>query len=620
MENKKIIQIAIVVAGSVLLLQSLYIQFINQSIRKQAKTAALEKSIVYPARGAIYDRNNKLLVYNNPVYDIEAIYRKVDPKMDTTRFCDLLGIDKQFFTEQLNQDWASKKVSKSKPFPFIKRVPVTQFAKFQESMYEFPGFSATLRYIRGYPRPIAAHAMGYISEVDQEEIEKSSGIYERGDYKGTSGIERAYESQLKGVKGYKYLLKDNLGVTVGSYLNGSQDSSAKSGDELMISIDGDLQEYGEKLMQNKRGSVVAIEPSTGEILALISAPSFDPNLLTVDRDRGRYFAALLSDTLKPLFDRTVQAQYPPGSIFKTVVSLAGLQMGVIDPNTGVHCSGSYLLGRVYKCTHVHGNIPNLEEAIAHSCNIYYYQKIQDIMNKYGSDHPGKGLDEFAGYMRQFGLGHPLGLDYFNELSGTIPTDKYYTRLYKTKDWKAAYEISIGIGQGVIQLTPVQMANICAAIGNKGYWITPHFYRGIKKNDTLYKQTKYVEHHTIDIDKKYFDIVVDGMEKCVTSGTARVAEIKDISVCGKTGTAQNPHGKDHSVFCAFAPKDHPKIAIAVIVENSGFGATYAAPVASLMIEKYIKGAVDSSRLYIEDRVLKQDMIHVNKKSPDLVANH
>jgi len=607
-----IIQAAILILSGLLLFQSFYIQFMDKDIKNKAKYAALEKAVSYPARGAIYDRHGKLIVYNNPVYDIEAVFRKVDKKMDTARFCKLLGIDKTTFITELNKDWSNKQFSKSKPFPFIKRVPVDQFAGFQEMMHEFPGFSAQLRYIRGYPRPIAAHAMGYISEVDPAEIEKSTSLYERGDYRGTSGIERAYESQLKGVKGYKYLLKDNLGVTVGSYQNGALDSVAQSGDELMVSIDADLQEYGEKLMQNKRGSVVAIEPSTGEILCLISAPTYDPNLLTVDRDRGKYFSVLVQDTLKPLFDRTVQAQYPPGSIFKTVVALAGMQMGVIDPTKGTYCRGSYSLGRIYKCSHVHHKLDNLQDALEHSCNVYFYQRIQDIINKYGADKPGKGLDEFAGYMQQFGLGKILGLDYFNELTGTIPTDAYYKRhyyrLFRDSTWKAAYEISIGIGQGVIQLTTVQMANLCAGIANRGYWITPHFFKGVVKDHNLIPQNKFVDKHKINIDAKNFEIVIDGMERAVTSGTARVAQLKGIQVCGKTGTAQNAHGEDHSVFCAFAPKVNPKIAIAVIVENSGFGSTFAAPVASLLMERYLNGRVDSSRAWLEKRTLEQDLIH------------
>lgn len=615
---KHIIETTVVVLAGILLFQAFYIQFLDKDIRRRAQYAALEKVVSYPARGAIYDRNSKLLVYNNPVYDIEALYRKIDKNMDTARFCQLLGIDRASFISELNKDWSNKQFSKSKPFPFIKRVPVDQFAGFQEMMHEFPGFSAQLRYIRGYPRPIAAHAMGYISEVDPAEIEKSNGVYERGDYKGTSGLERAYESQLKGDKGYKYLLKDNVGVTVGSYQNGALDSAARSGDELMVSLDADLQEYGERLMQNKRGSVVAIEPSTGEILCLISAPTYNPNLLTVDRDRGRYFAALVQDTLKPLFDRTVQAQYPPGSIFKTVVALAGLQMGVLDPNKGTHCGGSYTLGRVYKCSHIHYDPRSLGDALEQSCNVYFYQKIQDIMNKYGADKPGKGLDEFAEYMRQFGLGKMLGMDYFNELPGTIPTDAYYKRhyyrLFRDSTWKAAYEISIGIGQGVIQLTTAQMANLCAAIANRGYWITPHFYKGVIKNHKLQPQDKFVEKHTIEIDPRHFETVIEGMERAVLTGTARIAQLKGIEVCGKTGTAQNPHGADHSVFCAFAPKVNPKIAIAVIVENSGFGSTYAAPVASLLMEKYINGHIDSSRHWLEKRTLEQDLIHKPQPAP------
>ncbi len=610
-ETKFIIQITILTLAGIILFQSFYIQFLDKDIRSKAKFAALEKAVSYPARGTIYDRNGKILVYNNPVYDIEATYRKIDKNMDTARFCELLGIDRATFIHELDKDWSSKQYSKNKPFRFIPRVPVAQFAGFQEMMHEFPGFSANLRYIRGYPRPIAAHVMGYISEVQPSEIEKVNSVYESGDYKGATGIERVYENQLKGVKGWKYLLKDNVGVTVGSYQNGAQDSVAKSGDEIMVSLDADLQEYAEKLMVNKLGSVVAIDPATGEILCLVSAPTYDPNLLTVDRDRGKYFQALSSDTLKPLFDRTVMAKYPPGSIYKTVVALAGLQMGVINPESGTHCSGSYNLGRVYKCAHVHGHIPNLQEAIGHSCNVYFYQKIQDIMNKYGSDKPGKGLDEFAEYMRQFGLGRTLGMDYLNESSGTIPTDAYYTRTYKTPNWKAAYEISIGIGQGVIQLTTVQMANLCAAIANRGYWITPHFFKGVVKDNKVYPQNKFVEKHKVNIDPKHFDVVIEGMAMAVTSGTSRIAAIKDIEVCGKTGTAQNPHGEDHSVFCAFAPKVNPRIAIAVIVENSGFGATYAAPIASLLMERYIKGSVDSTRNWLEQRTFQQDLIHKNR---------
>lgn len=612
-DKQIIIQAVIIIMSLMLLFQATYVQFFDNNIRDKAKYAALEKSVSYPARGAIYDRNGKLLVYNNPVYDIDVIYKKIDKNMDTTLFCELLGIDKAFFISEINKDWSNKQYSKSKPFTFLKGVPVWQYAKFQEVMNEFPGFSSTLRYIRGYPRPIAAHAMGYIGEVSPAEIEKSNGVYERGDYKGISGIERVYENFLKGVKGWKYLLKDNLGVTVGSFKNGAQDSIAKSGEELIVTLDADLQEYGEKLMQNKLGSIVAIEPSTGEILALVSSPSYDPNLLKVDKDRGKYFEALLADTNRPLFDRPVQAQYPPGSIFKTVVAAAGMQMGVINPDDGTHCSGVYMLGRPYKCAHVHGNIPNVQEAIGHSCNVYFYQKIQDIINKYGADKPGKGMDEFAEYMRQFGLGKPLGMDYFNEMSGLIPTDAYYTRRYKPDPWKAAYEISIGIGQGVIQLTPVQMANICVSISNRGFWYTPHFYKGIRKGQNFIPQDKYVVPHKINIENKYFEKVVEGMRNAVTHGTSRVASIDGIEVCGKTGTAQtksNSYAKtdDHSVFCGFAPKDNPKIAVAVIVEKAGFGATYAAPIASLMMEKFINGKIDSSRLWLEERTLLQDLIH------------
>ena len=602
------IQLFFIIAISILVLKAMEIQLIDTSYQDRARTAAIDKETLYPSRGLVLDRNRKLLVNNNAMYDLKCTYKQIDPGMDTVRFCTLLGINRATFEKNLNKNWRSARYSKSVPFIFMSKISSETYARFQESMYEFPGFSIQLRNVRGYPYPNAAHVLGYLSEVNQAQIEASDGKYSRGDYIGATGLELAYESALRGTKGSRYVLKDNLGRAVGSYKNGDFDTVAVSGADLVTSLDIDIQRYGELLMKNKTGSIVAIEPATGEILTMMSAPTYDPNLLTINRNRGDAFKELLQDSLRPFLDRSLMAKYPPGSIFKTMVSLIGMEEGVVTANTGFSCSGGYVYKGMIRGCHQHSYPYDVATALQHSCNTYYFHSIRNIVDRFDFYDPHSGLDTFNNYVYQFGLGKPLGIDLPNESSGNVPTSKYYDYLYPKEkgSWKSPTIMSIGIGQGEIEMTTVQMANLAAVIANRGYFITPHLAKGFIGNG-LTVDEKYKRKNYVDISPQYFPPVIDGMEKVVMAGTATNARIKDIRVCGKTGTSQNPHGKDHSVFFAFAPRDNPKIAIAVYVEHGVWGNRYASIIASLMIEKYLKGEIDPSRKYLEERMLEADLV-------------
>jgi penicillin-binding protein 2 len=492
------------------------------------------------------------------------------------------------------------------PFVFLKKIPVETYARLQESLYEFPGFFVQVRNIRSYPYQVGAHLLGYINEVDNRDIERDKS-YASGDYIGAAGIESEYENYLRGRKGVNFLLKDNLGRIVGPYNQGASDTLPASGSDMISSVDIDLQAYGEQLMQFKTGSIVAIEPKTGEILAMVSAPSYDPNLLMMTQTRGEVFSRLLNDPLKPFFDRTVMAKYPPGSIFKTVVTLIGLQEGTLNPNRGYGCNGGYFYaGRLYKC-HGHGGVGNVVDGLAYSCNTFYFSEFRNIVDKFGFSEAGKGLDMFDSYASKMGLGQKLGIDYPNESPGNLPTTVYYDRIYPKRlgGWRSPTIMSMGIGQGELQMTTLQMANLAALIANKGQWYAPHLTKAFKDGTSIPQRFK--ELHQTGIDRQHYETVIEGMAQCVTKGTARIAGIPDIQVCGKTGTSQNPHGEDHSVFFAFAPKDDPKIAIAVYVENAGWGASYAAPIASLMIEKYLRGYILPDRIALQERMKSANLL-------------
>jgi penicillin-binding protein 2 len=601
-----IVQIAFAVVALVLILQAMHLQLIDSSYRTRANATAIFRNIIYPSRGLIYDRNNKLLIYNNAMYDLMVIYNQVKSGMDTTKFCNVVGITKDEFKQNLQKDWRSGQYSKSVPFPFIKKVSPAVYARLQECLFEFPGFQVQLRNVRGYPYPYGGQVLGYINEVSTGQIQASKGLYALGDYAGKSGLELSYEKDLRGTKGIRYELKDNLGRLVGRYKEGELDSIAVPGKDLLSSMDGELQKYAEELLKGKNGSVVAIEPSTGEILALISSPGYDPNRLVVSNNRGNEFSNLLKDPLKPLFNRSIQAKYPPGSIFKTAMALIAQEEGVIDSDFGVGCSnGMYYGNRHYGC-HSHVPARNLPEAIQHSCNSYFFNVVLRTLDKYGASNVGQGLDTLVSHLQEFGLGVPLGVDIPNESAGNIPTSKYYDKVNKGRNWRSGSIMSIGIGQGEVQLTTLQMANMAAIIANRGYFYTPHLIKGFK--DGTFIPAQYRKMHRVNIKQYHFSPVVDGMERVVLAGTARVAAIPDISVCGKTGTAQNPHGEDHSIFFGFAPRDKPKIAIAVFVENAGFGASYGAPIASLMIEKYIRGSISEPRKFLEEKMLKSSIAY------------
>jgi len=604
--NRKFsIMYAIGIVSAILVFKAAQLQLFSTKYQDQAQKTTLEKDLLYPSRGIIYDRNGKTLVYNQPIYIINAIYRRIDPKMDTAFFCSLLGIDKETFINNLNKDWKSPLFHKSLPFVFLDKVSPEQFAVFQEHLYKFPGFYPEERNIRGYPHSHAAHVLGYLGEVDKNIIDNSEGKYTLGDYIGKTGLEIAYEPELSGGKGINYILKDNLGRHVGSYDNGRLDSASIPGEDIRISIDLELQAYADSLMMNKRGGLVAIEPSTGEILAMVSAPTYDPNLLSLNENRSSGMLQLLRDTLnRPLNNRAVTNKYPPGSIFKPILSLIALQKGVTWPERSMGCSGGFRLSasKSMGCHH-HPRISNISEAIQYSCNTYYLQITKDFLDLYGTKNPGLGLDTLVSYLRDFGLGQKLGLDYSYEGKGFMPDAKYYNRVYRKEagGWRSMWVLSLGIGQGEVEMTTVQMANLAATVANRGYYITPHFIKGFGSGRPL--PPGYLTKKRVRIQPKYFEPVIDGLERVVTGGTARIAFVQDLFICGKTGTSQNPHGKDHSVFFGFAPKNNPKIAVAVFVENAGWGGDWAAPISSLLIEKYLNKSISPSRKYLQDKMFK-----------------
>jgi penicillin-binding protein 2 len=617
-DRQRNIQLVILFSALALILQAARLQIFDSSFRKRADATTIDKMTAYPSRGLVFDRKGKLIVNNNAMYDLMVTYNQIDPKMDTAKFCKLLDIKQSEFTENLKKDFRSGKFSRSVPFVFLKKIPVKTYARLQESLYEFPGFFVQVRNIRGYPYNCGAHLLGYINEVDQRDIDREKNIYVPGDYIGDGGIEKKYERFLRGKKGSTYLLKDNLGRVVDKYQNGEQDTLAYSGSDMISSIDIELQLYGEQLMQNKTGSIVAIEPSTGEILCMISAPTYDPNLLTMTQERGKVFAALSNHPLKPFFDRTVMAKYPPGSIFKAAVTLVGLQEGTLNPDRGQGCGGGYFYaGRLYKCHH-HAGIGNVIDALANSCNTYYFQEYRNILDKFGFANAGQGLDNFNKYLKEFGFGDTLGIDYPSESMGLIPSSAYYDRIYPKKlgGWRSPTVMSCGIGQGELQLTTLQMANFAACIANRGYWYPPHLVKQFKDKTPIPRQ--YRIKRTSSVEQRFFDLTIAGMAGCVSRGTARNCAISDIAICGKTGTSQNPHGDDHSVFFAFAPQANPKIAIAVFVENATWGATYAGPIASLMIEKYLTGTIRPERLPMEEKMKKANLIEKFLKGKELEA--
>jgi len=525
--------------------------------------------------------------------------------MDTLAFCELVGISHDEFVKRLKK---AKKYSWRKASFFEKQISKELTAYIQEQLYNYPGFYVQPRTLRKYPHPIAAHVLGYIGEVSRKNLENDS-YYTPGDYMGKSGLERFYEKDLRGIKGVQKLMVDVYNREKGPFHEGKFDIAAKKGKNLYLGLDWIIQEYGEQLMQNKKGAIVAIEPSTGEILAMVSSPNYDPNILT-GRVRSQNYRILLKDSLKPLLNRALISSYPPGSTFKLVNALIGLQEGVLHSNTRFPCHAGFNFKGLHVGCHNHKSPLNLEESIQHSCNAYYCEVYRSILGNKVYANSEMGFRKWREYVTKMGFGVKYGIDLPSEKRGNIPKPEYYDKYYGKGHWNAITTISLSIGQGEILATPLQLANQAAFIANRGWYIAPHLVRAIGTPDSL--NPRFMEKHSVGVDRKYFDIVIGGMAKVVSDGTARLAQIDSIEVCGKTGTAQNPHGENHSVFIAFAPRDNPKIAIAVFIENSGYGGTWAAPIASLMIEKYIKGYINPRREWLEKRMFDGNLLNVKKK--------
>ncbi len=601
--NQQFVVLGIFTAVVLIFLTRLfYVQVVEDSYTVSANNNVLRYMIDYPPRGMIYDRKGKILAFNQAVYDLMVIPRQVK-EIDTLEFCSLLDISKEAFIEKMKK---AKSFSKIKSSIFEKQISAETYATFQEKLFKFQGFYVQPRTIRKYPNNTAAHVLGYIGEVNDALISKNP-YYRQGDYIGISGVEQSYEKELRGKRGVRIIMVDVFNREKGSFKEGSYDSVAVAGENLVSTLDADLQTYGEQLLQNKVGSVVAIEPKTGEILALISGPSYDPNLL-VGRVRSKNYTLLLRDPMKPLFNRAMQAYYPPGSTFKLTSALAALQEGIInDATTFGH---SFRVGSHSVHCHPHP-AGSLITSIQYSCNPYFCNIFRSFVDnrKYGTAEVGYRV--WREYMLSFGIGEKIGVDMPHELKGLLPSLAFYDKIYGKNRWKASTIYSLGIGQGELGITPLQMANIICIIANKGYFYTPHIVRSIggKPNNSRNLDKK----HYSKVDSSYFEVVHEGMQQVVEAGTARVAKFGLVKICGKTGTAQNPHGKDHSLFVMFAPREDPKIAIAVMVENAGFGATWAAPVASLMAEKYLTDSI--TRKPLEERIMKGVILPVLEKKKE-----
>jgi penicillin-binding protein 2 len=578
-----------------------YMQMIDESFRLDASNEAFRHITQYPPRGCIFDRNRKLLVANEAAYDI-MVTPSLVKDIDTNSFCADLGISKNDFISGIRK--AVQLNTATHASVFMKEVTPEIYSAFQEKMYKYHGFSAEVRTVRKYPMQIAPHLLGYIGEVSKDQCERYPK-YKEGDYIGMSGLEESYESDLGGQKGVKIMMVDAMNKPVGEYSHGRYDTLPVPGDNLTCTLDADLQAYGEKLMQNKAGSIVAIDPNTGEILALVSSPDYDPNLM-VGSVRAKNYASLVLDTVGiPLFNRALMAHYPPGSTFKPVEALIGQQEGTLSPSTSYFCPGAFIMGSNVHiaCDAAHGSL-QLESAIAHSCNTYFCNVFVAMMNNRQYTSTEEAFEAWRKYIMSFGFGTRLDIDLPSALRGNVPTVEHYDKVFGKNHWHAGTIASLAIGQGEMEVTPLQLANEASIIGNRGYYYVPHVIRSI--GDNKGPEKKYTVRHYVPIDEKNFDVVIQGMSDVVAEGTAAASKIPDVVMCGKTGTAQNPDGRNNSLFIAFAPMDHPKIAISCVVERGGFGADWAAPIASLMIEKYLTDTI--KRPDIEKRILEGNTLH------------
>jgi penicillin-binding protein 2 len=590
-----------VIGGIILLIGIIYvvrlfsIQVVESSYKTTAESNARRVEILYPARGLVYDRNGEILVYNEAAYDL-MINPSLLREFDTVDFCRILKINRRDVIEGIHK---AREYSYYKPSIFLRQISSVTYAVMQEKLYKFPGFFVQPRTLRKYPRDIAAHALGYVGEVDDVEISRDK-YYQMGDYIGISGIEKSYEHVLRGEKGLKIYLVDVHNRVKGSYQGGRADRKAEVGQNIISTLDADLQEYGEKMMAKFRGSIVAIEPSTGEVLALVTSPAYEPSLL-VGRIRSENFANLSEDTLKPWFNRSLMSFYPPGSTFKTVTGLIGLQEKVISTRTEYYCDLGFHMGNITVGCHIHDSPLDFRGAVTNSCNGYFAYVFRNILNDTKFENTSDALMNWRRHVTSLGMGNLLQSDFVNELPGLVPESELYDNIYGAGHWNFLTVRSLAIGQGELGITPLQLANLTCIIANRGYYYTPHIIKGIEGQELV--DASFLERQYTSIDSIHFEAVIDGMEGAVyqSGGTAWRARVNGFTVCGKTGTAENPPNEDHSLFIAFAPKEEPRIAISVIVENGGFGNIWAAPIASLMAEQYLTDSI--SRPWMEEYVLR-----------------
>ena len=598
--RKNKLQIGLVAVAAILLGKLFYIQIVNDKYKVDASNNSMVYNYIYPPRGVIYDRNGEILVGNEVCYDISVTPRDVQP-FDTLALANALGTSVDFIRERMAYYRQYRTRIGWQTLSFIKHITPENYIKFAEEAYRFPGFKAEVRSVRQYPFNAGGNLLGYISEVDADYIQKHPE-YRSGDYVGKTGLEAAMEEKLRGVKGYHIYLRDSRNRIQSPYMDGQEDKEAEPGKDVVSTIDAHLQQYGQQLMEGKVGSVVAIEPSTGEILAMVSSPGIDVDVLS---DIGKHYAEIARNPRKPMFNRTVMASYPPGSVFKLVNGLIGLQEGTLVPSNSYPCAHGFPYGGNHRLgCHGHASPLNLLSAIATSCNGYFCYVFRNILDNKKYKGTAEAFDAWREKVLSFGFGRKLGSDFPSELGGNIPTSAFYDKVYGAGRWRFQTIISLSIGQGEIGATPLQIANLAATMANRGYYYIPHI---VKDSDGIEIDPKYKERQYTMVDTTHFKTAVEGMYMAVNGGgsaggTAFAARIPGLDVCGKTGTAQNPHGKDNSVFICFAPKDNPKIAVAAYVENAGFGATWALPVASLMLEKYLTGEISQERKYLEDRLL------------------
>ena len=606
LERKTKILIGLGVVATILLAKLFSIQILDQQYKIDASNNSMVYDIIYPTRGVIYDRNGEILVGNKIAYDIQVTPREVHA-FDTLALADALNVSVDFIRDRMAEYKKNSRRIGFQSVTMLKQVPSETYIRFAEIQYKFPGFKGHVRSIRDYPINAGGNLLGYVSEVDADYIRRHEGEYRSGDYAGKTGIEAAREEDLRGEKGYKIYIRDSHNQIKTAYQNGEMDKEAVAGKNITTTIDARLQQYGQELMQNKVGSVVAIEPKTGEILAMVSSPGIDVEMLS---DIGQYYNQISNDPYKPMFNRTVQASYPPGSVFKLINGLIGLEEGVLTPDRQYPCNHgyAYTTNRKLGC-HGHRSPLNMEEAIMMSCNGYFCYVLKSVLENRKYENISEAFDVWREYVTSFGLGEKLGSDFPSELGGNVPTSAYYSKVYGRNGWRFSTIVSLSIGQGEIGVTPLQIANLCATVANRGWYITPHI---VKDSEGIEIDPKYHERNYTKVDTNEFKKVIHGMWRAVNEpagagGTAYAAAVPGLDLCGKTGTAQNPHGADNSVFICFAPQDDPQIAIAAYIENAGFGATWACPIASLMVEQYLTGGIRPERKYVEDRILNANLM-------------